>query len=139
MHLQNAARGHRIAYPMQKRYPNKKVIDWRNTDGSPTKHPTNIKRGAITIPRYLRERVKLTLGQPVWLIIDGASVVVRNNYIGYENCERHKCLLNKSGKVRLRKKHLEYVGINGNQEITLSLPYWSDEICIERIGGASYA
>ena len=100
-------------------------------DGTPTYYPSTIKSRMLTIPMYLLEQVGLECNQPIWIIDDGISFIISNDYRGYDDCDRQRCLLQTSGKLELPYQYFKHIEVKNKNEIILSLPYWLDAIVIE--------
>lgn len=95
--------------------------------------------GALTISKALRDQAKLERNTNVWVIDDnGAAIVIRNDYIGYEDCERTQCLLDADGKLELPPGLLYRLEIDQHQEVTASVAQEEKEISIETFTWTNY-
>ena len=88
--------------------------------------------GEVIIPADFCKQAGLELGSEVWVIDDEKrAIVITNDCSGYKDCEMERCLLDKSGIVKLPSRYLNRFEISDKQEITILLPHTRDEVVIE--------
>ena len=107
--------------------------------GESVMRPTPIdSNGEVIVPADFCKEAGLKLNSEVWIIDDeGLAIVITNNCSGYKDCDMEKCLLDKSGIIKLPSKYLNRLEISDKQEVAILLPHTCDEVVIETFKAAS--
>lgn len=94
--------------------------------------------GEVVIPADFCKQAGLALNSEVWVIDDEErAIVITNDCSGYKDCEMEKCLLDKSGIIKLPSKYLNRLEISDKQEVEVLLPHTRDEVVIETFKAVS--